>query len=283
MNQTYNVQSTPPAPGERRHQQTAGTVFTPGTSHTGLQGTPGGLLRSTLISLGAALFLLVAVVLPAEYNIDPLGVGAFLGLTEMGGIKAQLSEEAAADAAALANAPSPEVLARLAAIEAQLNGMTALLRAGARQAVPPQAPETAAPEAATLGTAAPEAATLGTAAPAAPAAAPPPQTAEPAWRDEVRFVLTPGEGIELKLVMNEGAVAEFEWSANGSVLNFDTHGDGGGQSVRYEQGRSVPGQSDELIAAFTGKHGWFFRNRTDQDVTLTLRVRGDYIELIRTA
>ena len=273
MNQTYNVQSTPPAPGERRHQQTAGTVFTPGTSHTGLQGTPGGLLRSTLISLGAALFLLVAVVLPAEYNIDPLGVGAFLGLTEMGGIKAQLSEEAAADAAALANAPSPEVLARLAAIEAQLNGMTALLRAGARQAVPPQAPETAAPEAATL----------GTAAPAAPAAAPPAQTAEPAWRDEVRFVLTPGEGIELKLVMNEGAVAEFEWSANGSVLNFDTHGDGGGQSVRYEQGRSVPGQSDELIAAFTGKHGWFFRNRTDQDVTLTLRVRGDYIELIRTA
>ena len=273
MNQTYNVQNTPPAPGERRHQQTAGTVFTPGTSHTGLQGTPGGLLRSTLISLGAALFLLVAVVLPAEYNIDPLGVGAFLGLTEMGGIKAQLSEEAAADAAALANAPSPEVLARLAAIEAQLNGMTALLRAGARQAVPPQAPETAAPEAATP----------GTAAPAAPAAAPPPQTAEPAWRDEVRFVLTPGEGIELKLVMNEGAVAEFEWSANGSVLNFDTHGDGGGQSVRYEQGRSVPGQSDELIAAFTGKHGWFFRNRTDQDVTLTLRVRGDYIELIRTA
>ena len=39
------------------------------------------LLKATLISLAVALVLLVTVVLPAEYDIDPLGTGAALGLT----------------------------------------------------------------------------------------------------------------------------------------------------------------------------------------------------------
>jgi hypothetical protein len=59
----------------------------------------GQLVRSTLIAAAAAGALLVTVVLPSEYAIDPTGVGRVLGLTEMGEIKMQLAEEAAADAA----------------------------------------------------------------------------------------------------------------------------------------------------------------------------------------
>ena len=55
-------------------------------------------LRSTLIAAGVAAALLVTVVLPAEYNIDPTGIGGALGLAEMGAIKVQLHEEAEADA-----------------------------------------------------------------------------------------------------------------------------------------------------------------------------------------
>jgi hypothetical protein len=68
----------------------------------------GQLVRSTLIAAAAAGALLVTVVLPSEYAIDPTGVGRVLGLTEMGEIKMQLAEEAAADAARdaqIANAP----------------------------------------------------------------------------------------------------------------------------------------------------------------------------------
>ena len=57
------------------------------------------LLRSTIIAFIVAVVLLVTVVLPSEYAIDPTGVGRMLGLTEMGEIKGQLAEEAAADAA----------------------------------------------------------------------------------------------------------------------------------------------------------------------------------------
>lgn len=55
------------------------------------------LLRSTAIAAVSAVAILVTVVLPAEYNIDPTGIGGVLGLAEMGEIKAQLAEEAEAD------------------------------------------------------------------------------------------------------------------------------------------------------------------------------------------
>ena len=78
--------------------------------------------------------------------------------------------------------------------------------------------------------------------------------------------------------MDKGAVADYEWSANGAVVNHDTHGDGSDneESISYKQGRSVPEQAGQLTAAFTGYHGWFWRNRTDDDVVITLRTRGDY-------
>ncbi len=55
------------------------------------------LLRSTAIAAASAIAILVTVVLPAEYNIDPTGIGGALGLAEMGEIKTQLAEEAEAD------------------------------------------------------------------------------------------------------------------------------------------------------------------------------------------
>ncbi|MDF1835616.1 MAG: transmembrane anchor protein [Alteraurantiacibacter sp. bin_em_oilr2.035] len=62
--------------------------------------TSGQLLRATGIAVVAAGAILVAVVLPAEYGIDPTGAGRTLGLTQMGEIKEQLALEAAADRAA---------------------------------------------------------------------------------------------------------------------------------------------------------------------------------------
>ncbi|MDO9279370.1 MAG: transmembrane anchor protein [Polaromonas sp.] len=64
------------------------------------------LLRSTVLAAVSALVLLVAVVLPAEYGIDPTGVGRVLRMTDMGDIKQQLAAEAVADVAATSAAPS---------------------------------------------------------------------------------------------------------------------------------------------------------------------------------
>ena len=56
------------------------------------------LFRSTVAAAVVAMVVLFTVVLPAEYGIDPTGAGRVLGLTEMGEIKQELSEEAAQDA-----------------------------------------------------------------------------------------------------------------------------------------------------------------------------------------
>lgn len=53
------------------------------------------LLRSTAIALGIAIAILVAIVLPAEYGVDPMGVGRVLGLKEMGETELALAKEAA--------------------------------------------------------------------------------------------------------------------------------------------------------------------------------------------
>ena len=103
----------------------------------------------------------------------------------------------------------------------------------------------------------------------------------PAWRDEMTFTLTPGQGTEVKLKMMEGDKAQYAWSVQGGVVNFDTHGDGTGRSVSYEKGRRVANDEGELIAAFTGNHGWYWRNRGEANVTVLLRTGGAYSDIKR--
>ena len=197
------------------------------------------LLRSTIIAFIVAVVLLVTVVLPSEYAIDPTGIGRVLGLTEMGEIKGQLAEEAAADAARDAAAAA----------------------AGT-------APVAAAP----------------TAAAAAPQASSAPAAADSqTWRDQMQVELAPGQGAEVKLAMTAGQKANFSWTAQGGVVNFDTHGDGGagGESTSYEKGRGQASDEGVLEAAFNGSHGWFWRNRGDAPVTITLRTSGEYTQIKR--
>ena len=55
------------------------------------------LLLSTLIAIVVAAVLLVTIVLPSEYGIDPTRIGRVFGLTQMGETKMRLAEEAKKD------------------------------------------------------------------------------------------------------------------------------------------------------------------------------------------
>lgn len=200
--------------------------------------TSAQLLKSTIIAIVSAIAILVAVVLPSEYGIDPTGVGGALGLTEMGEIKTQLAEEAEQDRIRDQQNAVP------AAPAAPQQGSTLLDRIYAEFLV-------------------------GSA------------HAQEARSDEMSVTLAPGEGAEIKLVMAKGAQANYAWTANGAVVNFDTHGDGGGENISYEKGRGVAEDEGVLEAAFDGNHGWFWRNRTDAPVTVTLKTSGAYSDIKR--
>lgn len=227
--------------------------------------TSAQLKRSTIIAATSAAVLLVTIVLPSEYAVDPTGIGRVLGLNEMGEIKLQLAQEAAADAAAAGQIlPIEDDIAQSKASAADSS-----IPAQQESQSEPVAPE---PLAATE--------TQAVVTPKATASAEPAQ-ASGSQSDELSFVLTPGEGIEIKLVMKAGAKASYSWTTSGGPVNFDTHGDGGGNSISYEKGRGMESDEGVLEAAFDGNHGWFWRNRGEQNVTVTLRTSGDYIELKR--
>jgi hypothetical protein len=195
------------------------------------------LLKSTLIAVVGAAVLLVTVVLPAEYGVDPTGVGRMLGLTEMGEIKMQLASEAERDRSATT---APQNQSEGAAPDE------------ASQADPSEIAETVEAE-------------VGM------------QTAPDAWRDTISIVLQPGEATEVKLTMRQGGVAHYQWRVDQGDLNSDLHGENAQEDfISYRQARFETANSGEFTAEFDGVHGWFWRNRSELPVTVTLDTRGDY-------
>ena len=203
------------------------------------------LLRSTLIALVTAMILLFTVVLPSEYGIDPTGVGRMLGLTAMGEIKQQLLEEAEQEATLATSTEPAEVV------------------------VTPPVPDT--------DMSAPELVTADASQPSESLA-----VAETAWDDTLVIQLEPGEAAEVKLQMTAGAKLVFEWIADPGHLNSTWHGNGtAGEKATYRNGRAENFREGELIPSFDGRHGWFLRNRSNDIVTLTLNVRGNYSSIKR--
>ena len=215
--------------------------------------TTGKLLRSTALAALIAGGLLVTTVLPAEYGIAPAGIGRALGLTPMGEIKISLAAEARADErVATETAPAQPV------------AVAPTVRA---EAAPVPAPAPAPVAVATL----------------PPAAVAP--TPAAARQDTVTVTLKPGQGAEVKLTMNKDHRVRYEWASAGGPVNFDTHGDPYDAPKDfyhgYGKGRNELGSKGELVAAFDGKHGWFWRNRSGYDVTVTLKTQGEYARIER--
>lgn len=104
-------------------------------------------------------------------------------------------------------------------------------------------------------------------------------------QDQMSIILKPGQGAEVKLSMKKGDTVEYEWVTNGGPVNFDTHGDPINPPKDfyhgYGKGRNQTQQKGKIQAAFDGQHGWFWRNRSNNDVEITLKTDGKYIEIKR--
>ena len=99
-------------------------------------------------------------------------------------------------------------------------------------------------------------------------------------QDVMEFVIAPDEAIEIKLEMKKGSIAKYNWTTKNGGLNYNLHGDGhkGSQkSISYKKGRMTSSDSGEFKSEFDGYHGWFWRNRNNESVTVTLESFGDYI------
>ena len=99
-------------------------------------------------------------------------------------------------------------------------------------------------------------------------------------QDIMEFVIAPDEAIEIKLEMKKGSIAKYKWTTQNGGLNYNLHGDGyksSKKSITYKKGRMTSSDSGEFKSEFDGYHGWFWRNRNNASVTVTLETIGDYI------
>ncbi len=173
------------------------------------------------IALAAAAALLVAglilvtIVLPAEYGVDPLGTGARLGLVELGLTGQRVAElEAAATGDAAGGAAGQPIIAP------QERGFN---------------------------------------------------------QETIEFRLAPREGMEYKYRLDKGEALLYSWRATAPV-NYELHAepDGAprGYAQSYEKKNATSQASGTLTAPFSGIHGWFWENTTDQPITVTLTASG---------
>ena len=93
-----------------------------------------------------------------------------------------------------------------------------------------------------------------------------------------RYVLElgPFESGEFKYTLKEGDKMRFSWEATGPV-DYDMHShpfDGGTELTESYAVTKGPSQSGIYTAQFTGIHGWYWQNRSTDNVTVTLDAAG---------
>ncbi len=100
-----------------------------------------------------------------------------------------------------------------------------------------------------------------------------------AQKGEVTLTLAPNEGTEVKATMKAGDELKYQWSTGGPKVNFELHGEESGAAssdyTSYEKGTSA-GESGTFRAPFDGTHGWYWRNRTGESLTVTVEARGNF-------
>jgi len=207
------------------------------------------LIRSTVVAMIVATLLLVTTVLPAEYGIDPTGAGEVLGLTDMGQVKMALAEEMRAEKEIVEAMEKAPVVSDSEVAAAQNSSPSEM--DSAEQDQPESSPVSAEAN---------------------------------ITKDEISIILDPGQGAEIKLAMNKGASVSYRWKSDGPV-NVDVHGDPVNAPKDfyhgYGKGKNIAKSEGTITAAFDGKHGWFWRNRSDKPVKVVLNTEGDYSEFKR--
>ncbi|KYG74067.1 MULTISPECIES: hypothetical protein [Roseivirga] len=104
----------------------------------------------------------------------------------------------------------------------------------------------------------------------------------PFRKDEITISIPPKKGIEYKFDMVKHGKIKYEWLTNDGLVYIDFHGEVK-QQVKPQQtyyesytlGYSN-NMAGSLLAPFEGPHGWYFRNDTDKNVEVTIRLEGEY-------
>ncbi|WP_411272721.1 hypothetical protein [Daejeonella sp.] len=196
------------------------------------------IITSIITALIVGITILITAVLPAEYGMDPTGAGKLFGFSRL-----YVPEEAEDDQ--LSSEPGVQRSFPLIKLEKAGSG-----------------PEVKRP---------------------LEADNPAPERQSTDREDSVQVIVPAGKGIEYKINMLKYGKMKYEWTTDKGTVYFDFHG----EVKQAKEAKAVYFESytiafsnnmvGSFLAPYEGKHGWFFRNDSSKDITVTLRLKGQYI------
>lgn len=186
------------------------------------------IVKQVVIALVIGAVLLVSAVLPAEYGIDPLGIGKATGFSKL----------YVGDASAETATSGPHKVLQLDNVGS--------------------------------GADVPKPAAANNPAPATPLAE---------RTDEVSIVIPAGKGLEYKVNMLKYGSFKYEWITDKGELYFDFHGEVKGNSNYFESYTIAYSNNmvGSFIAPFEGPQGWYFKNNSNEDITVKIKLKGQYL------
>ncbi|MBL7761317.1 MAG: hypothetical protein KAF41_10240 [Flavobacterium sp.] len=186
------------------------------------------IVKQVVIALVIGAVLLVSAVLPAEYGIDPLGIGKATGFSKL----------YVGDASAETATSGPHKVLQLDNVGS--------------------------------GADVPKPAAANNPAPATPLAE---------RTDEVSIVIPAGKGLEYKVNMLKYGSFKYEWITDKGELYFDFHGEVKGNSNYFENYTIAYSNNmvGSFIAPFEGPQGWYFKNNSNEDITVKIKLKGQYL------
>ncbi|MBL7767526.1 MAG: hypothetical protein JNK20_01060 [Flavipsychrobacter sp.] len=187
------------------------------------------IINQVAIALLVGGIILISAVLPAEYGIDPLGIGKLTGFSK-------LYVKDVKTAASGSSQPHKTLL---------------LENVGSGPEVP------------------------------VPSAVndPAPATQLEQRADDISVLVPAGKGLEYKVNMLKYGTLRYEWITDSGELYFDFHGEVKGNSNYFDSYTIAYSNNmvGSLVAPFEGPHGWYFKNNSVQDITVKLRLKGQYL------
>ncbi len=196
------------------------------------------LLKSVLWAFVIGAIVLVTAVLPAEYNIDPLGTGKLFGFSRL-----YIDD-------------TPKDITESTSVTVQTNVELLKLK---KLGSPPSVPK--------------------------PIEADNPPALEQLVirNDTIEVIVVAGKGIEYKFRALKYGSVKYDWNtSDNAIVYIDFHGEvyqeNPPEEVFYESYTLAfsNNMAGTFTAPFEGKHGWYFRNKNEKDVTVTLHLQGQY-------
>jgi hypothetical protein len=110
----------------------------------------------------------------------------------------------------------------------------------------------------------------------------PPEVQYSVREDTIEVIVPAKKGIEYKFKSLKYGRTKYEWSTDKGIVYIDFHGEvkqeNSSKNVFYESYTLAysNNMAGTLTAPFEGKHGWYFRNETNQDIVVAIRLNGQY-------